>query len=855
MEDSDNSQCTSSDNAQTSFAESILDAKFQGSEDIGEDLLESVTNDYRAIPELDTYSHGDTETDINDDVSNEARQKVKNNAEKEMDFRDQIIMEKKYPSKPDSSDEIDLSNSLSQKQNSSNESGTEKNKTAFEIPIDCFVGNLREFLGQERVKNEVGNKFKSFLRTFEVDGKKVYINHINEVARLGSKSLEVDYTQLASVHPTLCMWVADAPTQILQIFNRSASSLFEELFPSNFLESPKIFIRMSNIPICDSLKDVRQIHLNNLVRVSGVVVKRTSVFPQLVKAIYNCNKCHFHIGPIAQNNIETESKPNCCANCQSKGPFLFNEEESIYRNYQKIKLQELPGTVAPGRLPRSKEVILLNDLIDSTRPGEEIEITGIYLNIYDASLNLKNSFPIFNTVIEANHLRKKDDENIKRQISYEDQNEILNLSRQTSVAEQISMSIAPFIYGHINVKTALALALFGGCEKSNGKHRLRGDINILLLGDPGMAKSQFLKYVEKTAYRVVYATGKGASAVGLTASVHKDPITNEWALEGGALVLADRGVCLIDEFNNMNDQDRVSIHEAMEQQSISISKAGIVTQLQARCSVIAAANPINGKYDPSKSFSENVELSDPIISRFDILCVIKDIVDPSNDEQLAKFVVNSHAYSSLKSEHATNTESHQMIPRKILSKYIRYAKENIRPELRSSEDEKIAVTYVKLRKESTNHSGMPIAVRHLESIIRISEAHARMHLREFVSSDDVDLAIKIMVESYISAQRYGAQKFLQRKFRQFTIYKVDEKELFYILLKELLRNQLKLEIYRGFRDFDDLNDTFVRVDLSQLIKQLKEYNIDNIHRFLCEKQFYDEGFSLSEDRKYILHRR
>lgn len=206
--------------------------------------------------------------------------------------------------------------------------------------------------------------------------------------------------------------------------------------------------------------------------------------------------------------------------------------------------------------------------------------------------------------------------------------------------------MAPSIYGHEDIKTAIALSLFSGVTKDiNHKHRLRGDINILMLGDPGTAKSQFLKYVEKTAHRSVFATGQGASAVGLTASVRKDPVTREWTLEGGALVLADKGVCLIDEFDKMNDADRTSIHEAMEQQSISISKAGIVTTLRARCAVVAAANPIRGRYNPTIPFQQNVELTEPILSRFDVLCVVKDTVDPVKDEMLARFVVGSHLRS------------------------------------------------------------------------------------------------------------------------------------------------------------------------------------------------------------------
>merc|ERR1719362_1120282 len=210
--------------------------------------------------------------------------------------------------------------------------------------------------------------------------------------------------------------------------------------------------------------------------------------------------------------------------------------------------------------------------------------------------------------------------------------------------ERVIASIAPSIYGHHYIKRAIAFSLFGGHTKQgkNNKHRIRGDINVLIMGDPGVGKSQFLKYTEKIAFRSVYSTGKGASAVGLTASVRRDTMSGEWTLQGGALVLADRGTCLIDEFDKMNEKDRVSIHEAMEQQTISVSKAGIIATLQARCAVIAAANPIRGRYDSSLTFIENVDLTDPILSRFDVLAVVRDKVDAINDEMLANFVVGSH---------------------------------------------------------------------------------------------------------------------------------------------------------------------------------------------------------------------
>jgi DNA replication licensing factor MCM2 len=290
-------------------------------------------------------------------------------------------------------------------------------------------------------------------------------------------------------------------------------------------------------------------------------------------------------------------------------------------------------------------VTLLNDLVDSARPGDEVEITGIYINRFDYFSNVKHGFPVFQTIIEANYVRRFGDEDVV-ELTDEDKQAIRDLSRQPNIGRKIINSIAPSIYGHLFIKRALSLAMFGGEAKDvGGKHRIRGDINVLLLGDPGTAKSQFLKYVEQIYHRCVYTTGKGASAVGLTAGVHKDPITREWTLEGGALVLADKGICLIDEFDKMNDQDRTSIHEAMEQQSISISKAGIVTSLQARCSVIAAANPLKGTYNASLNFCDNVDLTDPILSRFDVLTVIRDEVNEEIDDALATFVINSHMKS------------------------------------------------------------------------------------------------------------------------------------------------------------------------------------------------------------------
>jgi len=323
-------------------------------------------------------------------------------------------------------------------------------------------------------------------------------------------------------------------------------------------------------------------------------------------------------------------------------------------------------------------------------------------------------------------------------LTEQDELAIRTLAKDPKIVEKLINSIAPGIYGHTDIKTAVALSLFGGVSKeAAGRHAIRGDINVLLLGDPGTAKSQVLKFVEKTAHRAVFATGQGASAVGLTASVRRDPMTSEWTLEGGALVLADKGTCLIDEFDKMNDQDRTSIHEAMEQQTISISKAGIVTTLQARCAIVAAANPIGGRYNSTIPFSQNVELTEPILSRFDILCVVRDTVDPTEDERLAKFVVHSHGrahplqnsgynHSTKKDGEDNDDDEDNMevdedgakkpntegeIPQELLRKYILYAREKCRPKLYQIDVDKVARLFADMRRESMATGAYPITVR------------------------------------------------------------------------------------------------------------------------------------------------
>ncbi|KAI1770684.1 DNA replication licensing factor mcm2 [Hypoxylon cercidicola] len=652
---------------------------------------------------------------------------------------------------------------------------------------DVKASSLTEWVSQPSVQRTIKREFKAFLTEYtDESGSSVYGNRIRTLGEINAESLEVSYDHLSSSKAILAYFLANAPAEMLKLFDDVAMEVVLLHYPDYERIHSDIHVRIFDLPVHYTLRQLRQSHLNCLVRVSGVVTRRTGVFPQLKYVKFDCTKCGVTLGPFQQES-NVEVKISFCQNCQSRGPFTLNSEKTVYRNYQKLTLQESPGTVPAGRLPRTREVILLWDLIDKAKPGEEIEVTGIYRNNYDAQLNNRNGFPVFATILEANNVVKAHDQLAGFRLTEEDEHEIRKLSRDPQVIDKIINSIAPSIYGHTDIKTAIALSLFGGVAKTTkGAHHVRGDINVLLLGDPGTAKSQVLKYVEKTAHRAVFATGQGASAVGLTASVRRDPLTSEWTLEGGALVLADKGTCLIDEFDKMNDQDRTSIHEAMEQQTISISKAGIVTTLQARCGIIAAANPIGGRYNSTIPFSSNVELTEPILSRFDILCVVRDTVDPAEDERLARFIVGSHSRShpstqggdgSMEVEHDSEAARESQaqpdkegeVSQELLRKYILYAREHCQPKLLHMDEDKVARLFADMRRESLATGAYPITVRHLEAIIRISEAFCRMRLSEYCSAQDIDRAIAVTVDSFVGSQKVSCKKALARAFAKYTL--------------------------------------------------------------------------------------
>lgn len=719
--------------------------------------------------------------------------------------------------------------------------------------------SVREWVTQPGPKKEIFNRFKSFLRTYVDDkGRNVFREKIRQMSEENKQSFEVDYNVLAVEEQVLAYFLPEAPIEILEIFNLAAKEVVLSMFPAYERIHKEIFVRITELPLIEEIRSLRQLHLNQLIRTHGVVTACTSVLPQLRVVKYDCGKCGHVLGPFVQSQ-EHEVRPGSCPECQSAGPFSLNMEETVYQNYQRITLQESPGAISAGRIPRSKDVILLGDLCDTCRPGDEIELTGVYTNSYDGSLNMAHGFPVFATVILANHVARRDECTGTGSLTDEDIAEIVKLSEHPRLSERIVASIGPSIYGHGDVKRAIALSLFGGEPKNPGdKHRVRGDIHVLICGDPGTAKSQFLKYVTNCAPRSVFTTGQGASAVGLTAFVQRSPVTKEWTLEAGALVLADQGVCLIDEFDKMSDRDRTSIHEAMEQQSISISKAGIVSSLRARCAVIAASNPIGGRYDASLTFAQNVDLTEPIITRFDILCVVKDQVDPDQDERLATFVVRSHMkhHPAVTGEDAARLDAScievqedpevRPIPQALLRKYIAYAKERVHPKLTRVDTERVARLYSEIRNESIITGSIPITVRYVESIIRCSEAHAKMHLRDYVEPDDVNVAIRVVLDSFISTQKYSVMKTMRSRFSRYLTYNRTPTELLLFVLKQLVQEQLAL------MRTTERKLTQVRIAERDLAVRAKELGIDGLTSFFKSRAFASHNFTYDAKQSTII---
>lgn len=591
-------------------------------------------------------------------------------------------------------------------------------------------------------------RFEDFYRLFEdKPGVYKYQEQINDIISKNSDSLIIFYEDLLAFD-----------SQLAEMLKKDPESLIEEAIKAfknalKFQGSKPIdkdyFVRISTIdeksPLTIPLRGLRAKHIDTLVSFKGILIRSSPIRPKLIDATFECLVCktQFNVTQLT-SRIKWPKfciKKSCKAKAQSD--FRLISKHSTFIDWQSVTIQEIPEDLPPGRIPRAIQSILKHDLVDTVKPGDRVKVIGVYRSVLAQSTKSINS-TLFKTYIEVNLIDPEDKTDEIIDLSNEDRKEIEKLSKEPRIQRKIARSIAPTIYGREDLKMACALSLFAGTRKRkpDGGYK-RGDIHVLFVGDPGTGKSEILKSAVDISPRGIYTSGKGSTAVGLTAAVIKDSDTGQMNLEAGAVVLANGGIAAIDEFDKMDPQDRSALHEGMEQQTVSIAKAGIVATLKAQTAIIAAANPRSGRYDRYKTPTQNIHLPPSLLSRFDLIFVVIDRPDPADDAQMAEFILKSSMIGN-GSKEEDQTDISAPIPGELLKKYIKYARRNYQPLLTDEAKERIKEYYLDLRgKYDSEDAIVSILARNLDALVRLSEAYAKMALQDKVLKDDVEEIIKL----------------------------------------------------------------------------------------------------------------
>ena len=583
---------------------------------------------------------------------------------------------------------------------------------------------------------KVKDIFVDFLKSHkDASGELKYRIQISQIPVKGSSSVIIDYSDLERFDTDLATSLVKEPDLFFKAFDSAAVETLNVENPSYADRiGRELRVRIRELPDRISLRGVNKNLLNTLIQVAGMVTRTSELRPLAVNAAFRC--VNLHITFVEQNGSGVILKrPAKCdtEGCGETKNFELDDLKTDFLDFQVIRIQEMPEELPPGQLPQSFDVNLTGDIVNSARPGDRIFLTGI---VKAESENIgAYSRKLFNSRIEANFVEQTSRRPEEQSVTREEEETIKSLANLPGAFDRLVSSVAPAIIGHEVHKEAVLLLMVGSPQKTlpDGT-TLRGDINILLVGDPGTAKSEILKYVSRIAPRGLFTSGRGTTAAGLTAAVVKEK-NGMMMLEAGATVLADLGVACIDEFDKMREEDRSALHEVMEQQTASVAKGGIIATLNARTSILAAANPLEGKYDMFKNLLDNVPLPIPLLTRFDLVFIIQDTPDRSSDETVAKHILDMRAKSLFPVAPPIEFD--------LLKKYIIYAKK-LDPELTEEARARLSSEYIKLRADTSKEGQISITPRWLEGMIRLSIARARLLLHPRVTEDDALHAITLI---------------------------------------------------------------------------------------------------------------
>ncbi|MCD6211074.1 MAG: minichromosome maintenance protein MCM [Methanophagales archaeon] len=601
----------------------------------------------------------------------------------------------------------------------------------------------------------VTERWEDFLKRYCWDELVELANYYPE-----KRSLLVKFTDMDLYDPNLADMVLESPDVAINAATRALRAIDT---PTGVTLDEANF-RIIKVPRRLKIRDIRSEDIGKLVSIEGLVTKATEVRPKVVDAVFECPYCH-HVFSMGQSGRQFKEPVECdqeSGGCGRKAQhFKLLIEQCKFANAQKIRLQESPEELRGGELPQAIDVYLEDDITGTVTPGDRVIITGI-LRSYQRTTRFGKT-PFFDIYLEGNSLEHKEEEFEEIKITEEDEQRIMELKDQPDVYEKLIRSIAPSIYGYEEIKEAMVLQLFAGVPKElPDDTRVRGDIHVLLVGDPGVAKSQLLTYLVKLAPRGLYTGGKSSTSAGLTAAAVKDEFgEGRWTLEAGALVLADKGIAAVDEIDKMRKEDRDALHEAMEQQTVSVAKAGIMARLNSRCGLLAAANPKYGRFDKYTPIAEQINMPPTLLSRFDLIFTMMDRPNEETDTKTAEHIIETHYAGELlaqlknvskidiaEREHFEHAVAAMKPPIEsdLLRKYVAWSKRNVFPVMSEGARQRFLEFYIGLRRQGyeDEEAPVPVTARQLEALIRLGEARARARLSDEITEEDADRVINIV---------------------------------------------------------------------------------------------------------------